>query len=84
MGNWFANPARQRGLLYAALLVGLLAARIPVGRAAWTGTAELHTSLETAVTVLALVIGAMALVHYSSHKSGAYLTLGLGSWPPEW
>jgi PAS domain S-box-containing protein len=78
MGNWFANPARQRGLLYAALLVGLLAARIPVGRAAWTGTAELHTSLETAVTVLALVIGAMALVHYSSHKSGAYLTLGLG------
>jgi signal transduction histidine kinase len=73
-----ANPARRRSLAYAALILGLLAARAVLAHATWAGKAEIHTLLETAATVVALTIGAMALVRYYSKKAGDYLILGSG------
>ena len=66
-----ANPARGRSFAYAALSLGLLAVRVP----GWGS--ETHTFLEAIATVLALVIGAMALVYYSQ-KTASYLILGTG------
>jgi len=42
------------------------------------GNAEIHTILETIATLLAFVIGAIALVRYYSQKSASYLILGSG------
>src|ERR1700730_13210607 len=78
MGKVLANPARGRSFAYAALSLGLLAVRVPLGRVTWVGNAELHTFLEVIATVLALVIGAMALVRYYSQKTASYLILGSG------
>jgi len=65
-------------LVYAALFVGLLAPRHFLGQLSWIGNAEIHTVLETIATLLAFVIGAMALVRYYSQKTGFYLILGSG------
>src|SRR5579872_5754713 len=78
MGKWLANPAPRRNLVYAALLVSLLAVRVPLGHLRWAGNAELHTVLETVATLVALIVGVLALVRYYSRKSGAYLILGSG------
>jgi len=42
------------------------------------GTAELHTVMEAVATVLALVVGALALVRFYSHKSIPLLFVGTG------
>jgi hypothetical protein len=78
MGKVLAIPARRRSLTYAALLLGLLVGRVVLGHAAWSGNAEIHTLLETTATVLAFIMGAMALVRYYSQKAGSYLMLGSG------
>ncbi len=78
MGKGFANPVQTRSLGYAGLLVGLLALRVLAGQITWVGNAELHTLVETVATLLALVIGAMALVRYYSQKTTSYLILGSG------
>jgi diguanylate cyclase (GGDEF)-like protein/PAS domain S-box-containing protein len=61
-----------------AVSLGLLMARVPLGRVSWGGGAELHTFLETIATVLALMIGVMALLRYHSQKTTSYLILGSG------
>jgi PAS domain S-box-containing protein len=78
MGKFFANPSRRRSLAYVALGLGLTAVRVPVGQISWVGNAEIHTFLETIATLLAFVIGAMALVRYYTRKTAAYLILGSG------
>ena len=78
MGKVLANPAGRRSLVYAALFLGLLAPRHFLGQLTWVGNAEIHTVLETIATLLAFVIGAMALVRYYSQKTSSYLILGSG------
>ncbi|HSY63857.1 MAG TPA: response regulator [Terriglobales bacterium] len=72
------NRARGRSLIYVVLTVALLLGSIPAHRSVWQGNEELHTLLETIVTVLGFVTGAMALVRYYSKKSGMFLLLGTG------
>jgi hypothetical protein len=45
--------------------LGLLAVRIPLGHIDWIGNTEIHTLLETVATLLAFVIGSMALMEIS-------------------
>jgi diguanylate cyclase (GGDEF)-like protein/PAS domain S-box-containing protein len=78
MGKVFANPARRRSLAYAALVLGLLAARVPLGRIAWVGDALLHTLLETTATLLSFIVGTMALVRYYTQRNTSYLFWGSG------
>ena len=76
MWKQLANSARTRSLGYAALVLGLLAARIPIGYLTWIGSGEMHTLLETGATLLAFLAGAMALVRYYTQKTTSYLILG--------
>src|ERR1700693_1027511 len=78
MGKVFANPASRRSWVYAALFVGLLAPRVPLGQVTWVGNAEIHTLLETIAMLLAFVIAAMALGRYYNQKTASYLILGSG------
>jgi len=78
MGKVLASPARRRSLAYAALFIGLLAIRVPVGRLNCAVAADIHTLLETTVTLLSFVVGALALVRYYSQKATRYLILGSG------
>src|SRR5271166_2929686 len=76
MGKVFVNRVQRRSLAYAALVLGLLGARISLRHFTWVGNAEIHTILETVATLLALVTGAMALVRYYSQETVTYLILG--------
>ncbi len=78
MSKRSTNFDRTRSSTYAALISVLLAARLPIGLTTWSGSAETHTLLETAATLLAFVTGAMALTRYYTQKSTAYLLLGSG------
>src|ERR1035441_1082048 len=69
---------RTRGLVYVLLPLVLLLGSFPIHRSAWQGTADLHTVLETILTVLGFVTGAMALVRYYTKRSGKFLFLGTG------
>ena len=66
--------AFQYLVLAGALLVG--AVLVP-GQSGWSDP-WLHTTLETAATVLALVVAALALVRYYSRRRAAYLFIGVG------
>ena len=46
--------------------------------AAWKGTAQLHTLMELAATLLATTIGVVAMIRYYSKKENAYLFIGIG------
>jgi len=70
------NGARRKLWAYAAWAIVLAAASVPLCHLSWTGDAWLHTVLETIATVLAFIVGAMALVRYYTRKSVAYLLLG--------
>ena len=44
----------------------------------WHGGAQLHTVMETVATLLALVVGLMALVRFYSKKYNTFLFIGVG------
>lgn len=44
----------------------------------WQGSTELHTLMETVATVLALVVGVLALVRFYSRKNNTFLFIGTG------
>ncbi|MCU0981257.1 MAG: methyl-accepting chemotaxis protein, partial [Pirellulaceae bacterium] len=56
------------------LCVGYLLLRT----SSWHGSAELHTLMEVAATLLALLVGAMALVRFYSRKTNLFLFVGTG------
>ena len=73
-------PATSRALLravtYGALSVALVIAYGALRGSAWRSSGELHTVMESVATILALVIGAMALVRFYSHKNNTFLFIG--------
>lgn len=74
------NPPEKRShtriLLYPSLFVGLVTFAYLVGQATGDRPAFLHTTYETIATVLALMIGMMALTRHYSKKDNKYLVLG--------
>lgn len=72
------NVAQRRSIAYISLSAVLILCGLPLGHASWRGNAEIHTLLETSSTLLALVIGAIALVRYYTQKTTTYLLLGSG------
>jgi diguanylate cyclase (GGDEF)-like protein len=71
-------PTRLRQLSYALLALLLTAGYQALRGHAWTGSGHLHTVMETAATLLAFVVGAMALIRYYSRKSNTFLVIGTG------
>ncbi len=45
-------------------------------KSAWHGEAQLHTIMEVIATLLALMVGAMALVRFYSKKNNTFLFIG--------
>jgi len=67
-----------RASSYAVVAVGLTVGFLLGHGSGWRGSAELHTLMEAVATLLALLIGAMALVRYYSKKSNTFLFIGAG------
>lgn len=66
----------QRARSYPALFVALFVGTVRLRDSAWQGSTQLHTLVETAPTGLAFIVGAMALVRFSSKKTNLYSFMG--------
>jgi len=70
--------AVHRIVAYGATAIGLTAVFMAFGGRGWQGDASLHTDLEIIATVLAGIIGAMALARFYSKRENSFLFLGCG------
>jgi len=69
---------RGRAIGYAGIFVGLILLDVLFRRVTWTGSSGLHTAMEVAATLLALFVGALALVYYYTQKKTIMLYIGAG------
>jgi len=76
----FNKLSVPRGRALAFWLVGISIASVSlfVHGTAWRGTSQLHTLMEVAATLLALFVGAMALVRHYTQKEVTFLFIGAG------
>lgn len=72
------HAALTRRTTYVAALILPLLAGLFLRRSLWLGTAHLHTTMEVVATVLAMVVGVLALVRYYCQKENIFLFLGTG------
>jgi hypothetical protein len=72
------NFAARRRTIYIATTAVLLLAGLQVRRSAWLGTANLHTAMEVGATVLAMLVGILALLRFYRQKENIFLFLGTG------
>jgi signal transduction histidine kinase/DNA-binding response OmpR family regulator len=71
-----ADLTWRRAFQYILLTGAVFLGVYPAHRAAWRGTPELHTLFETISALLALIVGALALVRYYAKKNSSFLLLG--------
>ena len=69
---------RRRVILYWLLALGLVIGYGMLRGSTWQSSAEFHTLIEAMATMLALMVGIMALVRYYSRKSITILYIGTG------
>ncbi len=70
--------ARRRWATYWIIGIGLAVPGLFGNGIDWRGSAQLHTVMETASTLLAVLIGVMALVRYYSRPASLFLFIGAG------
>jgi PAS domain S-box-containing protein len=68
----------DRVIVYWILGIGLTGGLLLGHGVGWVGSAQLHTVMEAIATLLAAVVGAMALVRYYSKKESLFLLIGAG------
>jgi PAS domain S-box-containing protein len=71
-------PSRRRAVSYWLTALGLILAFTVFRGVEWRGSTELHTHMELIATLLAMVVGAMALVRFYSKKDNTFLFIGVG------
>ena len=71
-------PARRRSVAYWSLAAVLVMSYVLLRTSTWQGGAQLHTIMEVIATLLALMVGAMALVRFYSKKNNTFLFIGTG------
>ena len=69
---------RQRVIAYLFVGAGLTLCYAVIRGTTWNGSATLHTVMEAVATLLALTVGAMALVRFYSKKNNTFLFIGAG------
>lgn len=69
----FACPRRQG---YAFLALMLLLASYLLREVEWQGSQSLHTLMEAMATLLALLVGVLALIRYFTQRDGLFLYVG--------
>jgi len=74
------TPSRQhscaRFLAYCGLSVGLVALYALLANSDWRGGTQLHTISEVVATLVALIVGILALTRYYTKKSNSHLFIG--------
>jgi len=68
----------RRGCGYVATALLLVIAVQLLTRTKWRGSPAVHTHLEIVVTVLALIVGGLALIRFYSKKDKRFLLIGAG------
>lgn len=68
----------SRAKIYALVALLLLGSGVLLPQIHWQGSVELHTLLESLATLLAFMVGAMALVRYFSQRDNQFLYIGSG------
>ena len=61
---------------YVGLFVALFLGYLFLRDSTWQGSTQLHTIMEVFATLLALIVGLVALVHFSSKKNNTFLQKG--------
>ena len=68
----------RRAKQYVFVAVALIALHIAILDSEWIGSVQLHSFMEGMATLLALIIGSMALVRYYTLKETVFLFIGAG------
>ena len=68
----------RRAKQYVFVAVALIALHIAILASEWIGSVHLHCFMEGMSTLLALIIGSMALVRYYTLKETVFLFIGAG------
>ncbi len=69
---------QTRKTTYIILSVALFFGYFAIRDSAWKGSGQLHTLMELAATLLALLVGVLSLVRFYSKKTDMFLILGAG------
>ncbi len=72
------KTAQQRQAAYWLVGIGLAVGLQAGADSTWRSSADLHTLMEVVATLLALIVGAMALVRYYSKTESVFLLIGAG------
>lgn len=68
----------KRIALYVTVFFGLSLFAYTLRGSDWEGSAELHTLMEVVATLLALLVGVMALINYYTNRNDTFLFIGAG------
>lgn len=63
---------------HIALVVSLVLAYAALADSTWRGSTELHTDIEIIASILALIVGLVAIVRFYAKKNNTYLFVGTG------
>lgn len=70
--------ALRRSIIYLILAIILAAGYVILDDAEWRGGGHFYIDMDIMATVLATVVGTMALVRYYSRKDNIFLFIGAG------
>ncbi len=73
-----SDRGRPRLILYWILGLALVAGAVSLGEVSWRTNVEFHALLEALATILAAVVGWLALVRFYSRKQATFLFIGTG------
>ncbi len=72
------TTANRRIAAYVVVAFGLLVGYAYLRQSGWRGSSDLHSIMEALATLLALIVGVMALIRYYSRKTNTFLFIGAG------
>ncbi len=67
---------QRRITIYAVLFIVLFLSYLLMRGSTWQGSVELHTIMETVATILALMVGIIAMVNFYAKKNNTFLFIG--------
>lgn len=73
---WERDRTRSRAVTYAVFCVVLVVGFLAVRDSTWQSGPMFHTLLESLATLLALIVGVLALIRFYSRKTNTFLFIG--------
>ncbi|MCH8182174.1 MAG: PAS domain S-box protein [Proteobacteria bacterium] len=73
---WERDRTRSRAVTYAVFCVVLVVGFLAVRDSTWQSGPMFHTLLESLATLLALIVGVLALIRFYSKKTNTFLFIG--------